>query len=114
MLTDHPWWAARGGAARAVFDGKLRVFGGWAGETTNALNDVWISSDGVEWEQQAEHAPWAPRAPITVVFDERIWIYSGSTPVLRTTGAGICGSCNRACPSRVSDQRRLWRCSQHA
>lgn len=77
MLTDHPWWAARGGAARAVFDGKLRVFGGWAGETTNALNDAWISSDGVEWEQQAEHAPWAPRAPITVVFDERIWIYRG-------------------------------------
>jgi hypothetical protein len=77
LLTDHPGWEVRGGGARAVFDGKLWVFGGWAGETTNALNDVWISSDGVTWEQQAEHAPWAPRAPITVVFDERIWIYSG-------------------------------------
>ena len=36
-----------------------------------------VLADGATWEQQAEHAPWAERAPISVVFDDRIWIYSG-------------------------------------
>jgi hypothetical protein len=77
QLTPEAAWKSRGDAARVVFEGKLWVFGGWAGESTNALNDVWFSSDGATWERQAEHAPWAPRGPISIVFDDKIWIYSG-------------------------------------
>jgi N-acetylneuraminic acid mutarotase len=76
VASDAPW-KSRHGAGRLVFDGKLWVFGGWSDQTTNALNDVWFSSDGATWERQAEHAPWAERAPVSVVFDDRIWIYSG-------------------------------------
>jgi N-acetylneuraminic acid mutarotase len=76
VASEAPW-QSRHGAARLAFDGRLWVFGGWTGETTNALNDVWFSADGATWERQAEHAPWAERAPISVVFDDRIWIYSG-------------------------------------
>jgi hypothetical protein len=52
--------------------------GGWTGRSTNALNDVWYSGDGVTWKRQTDRAPWAPRAPTaTIVFQDKIWIYSG-------------------------------------
>ena len=63
-----------------VFDGKLWVFGGWAARPTQALNDVWYSSDGVIWQPQAERAPWTPRFPVAIVFKDKIWIYSGKHP----------------------------------
>jgi len=77
LVTADAGWPSRYGSARAVFDGKLWVFGGWIGQPTNALNDVWYSSDGVSWNRQAEHAPWAPRSPLAIVFQDKIWIYSG-------------------------------------
>jgi hypothetical protein len=76
-LTAEAEWKPRNDFARMAFDGKLWVFGGWTGKSTNALNDVWFSTDGVKWQRQAEHAPWAPRFPVAIVFQDRIWIYSG-------------------------------------
>ena len=71
-------WKPRFGFGRLAFDGNLWVFGGWIGDdTTNAVNDVWFSTDGVLWQQQAEHAAWEPRSPVSVVFDDSIWIFSG-------------------------------------
>ncbi len=71
-------WQPRSGFGRLAFAGNLWVFGGWIGDdTTHALNDVWYSSDGVTWEQQTEHAAWAPRSPVSVVFDDKLWIFSG-------------------------------------
>jgi hypothetical protein len=44
------------------------------------FNDVWRSTDGVEWEQMTEAAPWEGRAGLrAVVFDEQLWIFGGST-----------------------------------
>jgi hypothetical protein len=77
QLAAQAAWQPRHGYARVVFDGKLWVFGGWVAKVTNALNDVWYSADGVNWDRQAEHAPWTPRYPIAVVFQDKIWIYSG-------------------------------------
>jgi N-acetylneuraminic acid mutarotase len=77
QLVAHATWKPRHDYARLVFNGKLWVFGGWAGKSTNARNDVWYSSDGVTWNRQAEHAPWAPRDPVAIVFQDKIWIYSG-------------------------------------
>lgn len=62
---------------RVVFRDKLWVFGGWAGKSTNALNDVWYSTDGTTWNRQTEHAPWRPRGPVSIVLQDKIWIYSG-------------------------------------
>ena len=70
-------WGPRHGAAQVVFDGKLWVFGGFIGTSTNALNDVWYSDDGITWTRQALHAPWGPRLPVAIVFQDKIWIYSG-------------------------------------
>jgi hypothetical protein len=47
------------------------------GQPTNALDDIWYSSDGVTWNRQAEYAPWAPRSPLVTVFRDQLWIYSG-------------------------------------
>jgi hypothetical protein len=65
------------GYGRAVFAGRMWVLGGWVDEPTNALNDIWYSTDGVTWNRQAEHAPWGPRSPLVTVFRDRLWIYSG-------------------------------------
>ncbi len=70
-------WGARYGYAQVVFDGKLWVLGGYIDRSTNAQNDIWFSSDGASWTRQADHAPWAPRLPVTIVFQDKIWIYSG-------------------------------------
>jgi hypothetical protein len=77
QLTAQASWGARSDFARLTYDGRIWVFGGWKDRSTNALNDVWYSCDGTNWSRQTDHAPWAPRSPIAVVFDNKIWIYSG-------------------------------------
>jgi hypothetical protein len=67
----------RYGSGTVGFAGKLWLFGGFIKKSTNAVNDVWFSDNGVIWKRQAVHAPWAPRSPIATVFRNKIWIYSG-------------------------------------
>jgi hypothetical protein len=76
-LTTRAPWGPRSGYARIAFGGKLWVYGGWRGKTTNALNDIWYSSDGKTWVRQTAHAPWGPRSPRTVIYRDKLWIFSG-------------------------------------
>jgi hypothetical protein len=76
LVVNAPW-GRRHFSAHVFFDGKLWVFGGFIGTSTNARNDVWYSNDGVTWTRQAQHAPWAPRLPVAIVYQDKIWIYSG-------------------------------------
>ncbi len=75
--TTEAAWGGRHGYGTAVFADKLWVYGGWRGAPTNCLNDLWYSADGERWVQQAEHAPWTPRSPRTIVYDDKLWIFSG-------------------------------------
>jgi hypothetical protein len=77
QLSPEAEWKPRYGYGTAVFGDKLWVYGGWEGKPTNALNDVWYSTDGKTWVRQAEHAPWAPRSPRTIVYKDKLWIFSG-------------------------------------
>jgi N-acetylneuraminic acid mutarotase len=77
QTTAEAPWTARHGYAAIVFDGKIWVFGGYIGKSTNSVNDIWYSSDGATWVQQAEHAPWGPRMPLSVVYQDKLWIFSG-------------------------------------
>ena len=72
-------WQARSMAAAVAFKGKLWVLGGTAGAYTNSpLCDVWASSNGADWEQVLDSAPWGKRAMHTcVVFQDRIWLMGG-------------------------------------
>lgn len=59
----------------AAFAGKMWIVGGYDGK--NYLNDVWNSSDGVNWKQVAKTAPWSPRTTTVAVFKDKLWILGG-------------------------------------
>ncbi len=67
----------RGLAAALVFQGDLYLMGG---ENTgyNAINDIWRTSDGVNWTQVAAHAPWSSReAPGASILGSELYIAFG-------------------------------------
>lgn len=80
-LSSEAAWKKRYDKGALVFDDKLWVI---AGRDTNpnhnlaAQNDMWFSTNGINWTRQAEHAPWTVRSGgYSVVFKDRIWLYSG-------------------------------------
>lgn len=79
QISEEAAFLGRFGYGAAVLGEKLWVYGGCVGEDCRDVrNDVWYSSDGIEWTQQTEHAPWDERSTAnTVVFQDKIWIYSG-------------------------------------
>ena len=47
--------------------------------TSNFFNDVWSSTDGVNWIERTSAAPWQPRAGLSaVVLNEYIYVLGGS------------------------------------
>jgi hypothetical protein len=81
-------WAGRAGLSVAVLDNRLFVFGGSQNDDSSIIgpngperlyyNDVWASTDGAEWEQLTDAAPWEPRAGASVVErDGLIWLFGG-------------------------------------
>ncbi len=80
--TPEAPWPSRSGHSTVVFDGKIWILGGWhngpfLGDDYE-LNDVWSSTDGVNWTQVTEHAAWVPRQNHkSVVFDGKIWVIGG-------------------------------------
>jgi hypothetical protein len=84
LATAHAGWSARGWHTALVFNDKIWVLGGtdnWGedGKNASVLNDVWCSSDGVEWTRVVEHAPWPARSRhVSVVFDNKMWVIGGT------------------------------------
>jgi hypothetical protein len=80
----EPYWSARGmiGGA-AVHRGRIWILGGGTYDTPstpsrNFYNDVWSSSDGVDWQCHTRAAPWMPRQYHDVaVWDGRLWVLEG-------------------------------------
>ena len=79
LATASAPWAPRAFHAALSFAGKLWVFGGGNYVPTYAgHNDVWCSTDGVQWTQVTSHAPWSPRIWFSaVVFRDRMWLLGG-------------------------------------
>ncbi len=65
-----------------VFNDRMWLMGGWYNGRLpghGASNEVWSSTDGVNWEQATEQAGWSPRlAAGAVVFKGRMWILGGT------------------------------------
>lgn len=69
LLTSDAPWSPRAGASLVAFDGALWLFGGEIGFTCDPLpdceppyfNDVWRSTNGIDWELIDESAGWSPR-----------------------------------------------------
>lgn len=76
-MTDATGWSGRAGLSAVVFNSEIFVMGGSANDDSSLggpqgperiyFNDVWKSSDGSDWVQVTDGAPWAPRAGARVV-----------------------------------------------
>ena len=81
--TVHSVWSPRGVICGAVvFQGKMWVVGGGTYGSPNYLyNDVWNSSDGLNWTRVTAKAPWEARIYHDItVYDGRIWVIGGHAP----------------------------------
>lgn len=64
------------------FNDKMWFMGGWYNgrlKGHSASNQVWFSTDGIDWEQATANAGWSPRIAAAIVeFRGKIWILGGT------------------------------------
>lgn len=77
--TPSASWDARTDHSSLVFNNKMWVIGGQNSSPSNNLkNDVWYSSDGINWNRATSNAPWLPRrGHASVVFNNKMWVIGG-------------------------------------
>ncbi len=75
-------FAPRCAAVVFVLQSKLWIEGGGACDYSRVYNDVWSSSDGVNWSQSAKVADWPARmwACVAVGSDGVAWLAGGYAP----------------------------------
>jgi len=75
VTTNSPMWSGRYGYTSLVYDNKMWVMGGYNGVF---LNDVWSSSNGINWTQATAAAGWSGRQGHTsLVYDNKMWVMGG-------------------------------------
>ena len=86
-VIHHAPWSPRGMiGGSVVFENRMWILGGGTYDTPQTPNrtyhnDVWSSADGINWQQHAVFAPWAPRQYHEVtVFDNNMWVLEGYNP----------------------------------
>lgn len=108
QLTDDAGWTGRAGLSAVVYKDEIYVMGGSFNDDPAVIggppvrvffNDVWKSSDGINWEEVTSAAPWAPRAGgEAVVFDDYIYLLGGEDGFICLPGG--------RCPPYYND---VWR-----
>ncbi len=68
-------WGPRGWMSTFVFRDKIWLIGGLGDEIKN---DIWVSSDGINWELVTSSTPWGNRITAFTVFQDKIWIFGGA------------------------------------
>lgn len=107
--TSNAEWDKRAGLSAVVFNDEIYVMGGSVNDDFSItpygpariyFNDVWKSSDGIQWTQLTDNAPWAPRAGgIAVVKDDYIYMIGGEDGF-------TCNAQTPRCPPYFND---VWR-----
>ncbi|MBM1107921.1 hypothetical protein JQC67_17330 [Aurantibacter crassamenti] len=86
LETSNPGFAGRHDHASIVYDNKIWVIGGKAfdvpGRAVNAssrdMQDVWNSSDGINWTQVTDNAPFSRRGGHALeVLNNKLYLVSG-------------------------------------
>ncbi|MHC4871484.1 MAG: Kelch repeat-containing protein [Planctomycetota bacterium] len=84
QVAEKSAWQPRGMiGGQVVFNDRMWLLGGGTYDTPDRnfrdfYNDVWSSSDGINWECHLENAPWEPRQyHETAVFDGKMWVLEG-------------------------------------
>lgn len=78
--TEHAPWRSRAAHSALVHNDLMWIMGGSSPSEGDivTMNDVWSSSDGVNWTLTVEAAAWEPRRSQTVLsYDGRIWLLAG-------------------------------------
>ena len=82
-VVDSVPWGRRHNPYVVVFNNKLWLMGGHdllnKSTETKVYNDIWSSSDGINWILEKEYAEWPPRGLIygNVVLNGYIYMYGG-------------------------------------
>jgi len=79
QATSSAQWSPRRGHTSVVYDNKMWIIGG-AGIKSwdDNLNDVWYSTDGINWTQATSSAQWNKRSfHSSVVFNNQMWLIGG-------------------------------------
>lgn len=79
QATAKAAWSPRAYHQAVALNDKIYVLGGGNYVPTyEARNDVWSSSDGIDWSCETENAPWAPRLWFSAaVYRDRMWVIGG-------------------------------------
>lgn len=76
--STSPRWEGREGHTLNVYNGKMYLMGGVNFVKRITFNDVWSSSDGINWKQETQNAPWTPRYDHAVsTFDNALYLTGG-------------------------------------
>jgi hypothetical protein len=78
-VTPEAPWKARAFHSAIEHDGRIWIIGGghW-GKSPILYNDVWSSSDGINWEEHASEAAWRGRIWATAAsYAGLIWVMGG-------------------------------------
>ena len=79
LVTEQAPWAPRAYHQAAVVGDRLYVMGG--GNYVPgyvAYNDVWSTTDGVEWREETAQAPWSKRLWFSAAtYRNRMWVTGG-------------------------------------
>jgi len=79
LETANAKWSPRAYHQAVVLNDKIYVMGGGNYVPKyHAKNDVWSSSDGVNWTEETAAAPWSPRCWFSsAVYRGRMWVVGG-------------------------------------
>ena len=81
LLSNSPPWDSRDWPGLLTFQNKLWLIGGGINYNTEEsfyYNDIWNSSDGVDWTLVNGNASWPGRYWFnSIVYDEKMWILGG-------------------------------------
>ncbi|MEK9764546.1 MAG: hypothetical protein VW729_17820, partial [Deltaproteobacteria bacterium] len=108
-------WEPRWDHQAIVFDNKIWVIGGEERGPNTNHNDVWYSTDGINWVEVASSASWPARSEFTTaIFDNKLWIAAGDNnsqkfnDVWYTEGSGLIVASMRDNATDVDLTPELW------
>lgn len=81
QVIRHAPWEERCYFNVVPFKGNMFLLGGFVYKPPlNVLNDIWVSSNGLDWMLVTNNAPWDPREHYgSVVFKDQIFLLGGVT-----------------------------------
>lgn len=78
--TDNPGWSKRLAYTVVPYNGKIWLMGGFDFiGSLHYFSDIWTSSDGINWNEETDTAPWGKRTTQGIVCNNKIWLIGGET-----------------------------------